>query len=200
MPDFDIRKQTIHILNAWGKSLVKDLRKAINDAVKADGGGQSSSLAGDATYQVTDEGGNINFKLFFTGKGKKYWDYADKGVDGTEKSHGSKYKFKKKNLNQKAMLAFIDKRHFKIELTDRRKKRIKAVRTKGIRQQYKKLSILDKKKSLAFILGRSIAKKGLEPMRFMEKVITNERISELKEMLIPVIKEGYILDIKNSFQ
>ena len=192
----EIEKQIVHVFNAWGKTLVRDTKRAIDRAIAADGGGQNSKLAGSVNYKVLNQGGVISFQLTMN----EYWKFQDKGVDGTKVKHGSPYKFKKGNINQRAMLNFINARHFKIELSTRRQKTLKGIRTKGIRQGAKKLSIDQAKKSLAFVLGRSIAQKGITPKRFMEKVITTERLDELKEMLKPLIRDLFVLEIKSALQ
>jgi hypothetical protein len=192
----ELEKQIIHVFNAWGKTLVRDTKKAIDTAMAADGGGQASKLSGSVNYKVLNEGGVISFSLTMN----DYWKFQDSGVDGTQVKHGSKYKFTKKNLNQKSMLGFINARHFKIELSTRRKKVLKGIRTKGIRQGAKQLTIDQAKKSLAFILGRSIAKKGIKPKKFMDKVITDERMNELKQMLAPLIRDAFVLEIKSALQ
>lgn len=184
----------IEVFNIWGKDLVEDTKTAIDTAISADGGGQTSNLSGSVNYKVLNQGGNISFQLTMN----DYWDYQDKGVNGTDVNHGSKYKFKGKNINQKAILAFVTARHMKIELTPKNKELNKSLRTKGIRQQHKKLSIEQRKKTLAFIIGRSVAKKGIEPLRFMEKVITQDRLDQLKAMLAPVIKDEFLLEIESA--
>lgn len=182
----------IEVFNIWGEELVKDTQTAIDSAIATDGGGQNSALSGSVNYKVLNTGGKISFQLTMN----DYWKFKDQGVDGTEVSHGSKFKFKGKNISQKAMLKFIDARHIKIELSARTKGINKSIRTKGIRQQHKKLKIQDAKKSLAFIIGASVAKKGIGPLHFMNKVLTQERFDKLKAMLAPVIKNEFILELK----
>lgn len=194
MAEFDIAKQIVHVFNAWGKTLVKDTKTAINKAIVADGGGQTSKLSGSVNYKVINQSGVISFQLTMN----DYWKFVDKGVNGTQISHGSPYKFKGKNLNQKAMLNFINARHFKIELNTKTKGINKSIRNKGIRQGHKKLSIDQAKKTTAFLIGRSIAKKGINPLRFMDDVITQERLSELKDMLKPLIKEQIVFTINSD--
>lgn len=196
----EIENKIIEIFNVWGEKLYQDTFNAINSEIAADGGGQTSSLASDLDFQVLNENGKISFQLFFKGNGANYWKFVNKGVDGTQLKHGSPYAFKKKNLSQKAMLAFIDKRHFKIELNTKTKSLNKKIKTKGIRQQHKTLSILAQKKTVAFLIGRSIAKKGIEPKPFLNKVVTRDRLEQLKKMLAPVIKEHFILEIKESLK
>lgn len=195
----ELDKQIIHVFNAWGKTLRRDTQKAIDRAIAADGGGQTSKLSGAVDYRVLNNNGVISFSLFFL-DGYEYWKFQDSGVDGTQVKHGSKYKFTKKNLSQKAMLNFIDRRHFKIELSTRRQKVLKGLRGKGIRKTESKLSYDKAKKNLAFLMGRSIAKKGIKPKKFMDKVITDERMNELKQMLAPLIRDAFVLEIKSALQ
>lgn len=150
-----LNDKIIEVFNIWGAELVEDTKSAIDAAIAADGGGQGSKLSGSVNYKVLNTGGKISFSLTMN----DYWKFQDKGVDGTEKSHGSEYKFKGKNISQKAMLKFIDSRHIKIELTPKTKELNKSLRNKGIRKAYKKLSIDKAKKTLAFLIGRSVAKK-----------------------------------------
>lgn len=112
-----------------------------------------------------------------------YWKFVDSGVNGTEKKRGSEYSFKKKNLSQTAMLDFIKRSGiteyktpdgkviFSTKLSKLRKKKIKSVKNKGIKKAYKQLSELQKRKTLAFLLGRNIAKKGIAPTSFVDEGI-----------------------------
>lgn len=184
----------IEVFNIWGENLVKDTKAEIDKAIAADGGGQNSKLSGSVNYKVLNTNGKISFQLTMN----DYWKFQDQGVDGTQVSHGSKFKFKGKNLPKKAMLNFIDSRHIKIDLTTRTKGINKSIRTKGIRQQHKALSIAKAKDTVAFLIGRSISKKGIKPLHFIDKVITPQRLNELKEMLKPVIKEEFLLEFKQA--
>lgn len=189
-----IESRIIDVFEVWGEMLVADAKRIIDASITADGGGQNSKLSGSVNYKVFNQNGKISFQLTMN----DYWKFQDKGVDGTAISHGSEFKFKGKNINQKAMLAFVNARHMKIELSENKKTLNKSIRTKGIRQQHKKLSIEQGKKSLAFIIGASVAKKGIKPLHFMDKIITPDRITELKTMLAPIIKEQFILEIKDG--
>lgn len=191
-----LNNQIITVFNRWGVKLVRDTKKAIDDAIAADGGGQNSNLSGSVDYKVLSKGNEIWFQLTMN----DYWKFVNEGVDGTKKNWGSKYRFKGKNINQKAVLNFIKKRHINIELSQSRKTTIKSIKTKGIRQQYKKMSLDAKRKNLAFVIGKSIAEKGLEPTHFWEEVYNEERKNELKTMLKPLIEKSYILDIKSALE
>lgn len=200
----ELEKQIVHVFNAWGKTLVRDTKKAIDTAIAADGGGQTSKLSGSVNYKVINEGVVISFSLMMN----DYWKFQDSGVDGTEVKHGSKYKFKQrldKRGNQKpvnigAIENFIKARHIKIELSAKKKALNKSLRTKGIRQRHKQLSFDEARKSAAYAMGVDIAKKGIKPKKFMDKVITDERMNELKQMLAPLIRDAFVLEIKSALQ
>jgi hypothetical protein len=51
---------------------------------------------------------------------------------------------------------------------------------------------------VSWLFAKSIGKKGIKPRPFMNKVITQDRIERLKQMLRPVIKRQFILDIKKD--
>jgi len=191
-----LNNQIITVFNRWGVKLVRDTKKAIDDAIANDGGGQNSNLSGSVDYKVLSKGNEIWFQLTMN----DYWKFVDKGVDGTKQSWGSKYKFKGKNINQQAVLKFIKKRHLRIEISQSRKTSIKGVKNKGIKKAYKQMSLDAKRRSLAFVIGKSIAEKGLKPTHFMDEVITEERKNELKTMLKPLIEKSYILDIKSALE
>lgn len=192
----EIENRIIEVFNIWGQSLVEDSRSIIDQAIQADGGGQSSKLSGSGKYKVLNSNGVVSFEFFF--EGSPYWKFADKGVDGTEVKHSSPYKFKKKNIDQKAAIAFIKSRHFKIELSTKAKANIKSLKNKTVRKSIKQISYDKALKGLAFVVGRSISKKGIKPAHFMDKIITPSRIDELKKMLAPVIRNQFIIDIKNE--
>lgn len=189
----------IEVFDKWGKDLVDDAKAIIDKSIAADGGGQTSKLSGSVDFKVFSDNDRVTFQLTMS----DYWKFQDKGVDGTEVSHGSKFKFKRR-LNKYGkqkpvggMLDFIESRHIKIELSPRKKGLNKSLKTKGIRQQHKKLSIKQAKESAAYAIGVSVAKKGIKPLHFMDKIITPDRLNQLKEMLKPVIRNEFILEINS---
>lgn len=196
MPELD--NKIIEVFEKWGQYLVEKSRRIIDAAIKADGGGQTSKLSGSGKYRILNSNGNISFEFYF--EGSPYWKFVDKGVDGTETKHGSPYAFKKKNIDPKAALAFVKARHFKVELSTNKQKKLKSIQDKKLRRETKSLSYDQKLKSLAFIVGRDIAKHGIRPTHFMDKIITKQEIEGLKKMLVPVLRDQFVLQIKNELQ
>ena len=192
----ELENKIIEVLTIWGEDLVNDAKQIIDASIKADGGGQTSSLSGSVNYKVLNQGGKITFQLTMN----DYWKFQDKGVDGTKVSQGSEYKFKKKYINLGAALKFVKARHLKFELSVNTKAQLKGLKNKTVKKGIKQLAVESKQKSMMFAIARSVAEKGIKPLKFMDKIITQERMNKLKQMLAPVIKQQFILEIKKELQ
>lgn len=175
----DLEDKIIKVLTIWGEDLVNDTKAEIDKLFK-DGGGQTSDLSGSVNYKVLNQGGSITFQLTMN----DYWKFVEagrkKGARGVPLDVLSKQWQNSKNINATTILKEI---------------RIKA----GIKSKAK--SNYDKDvKTLAFLIQRSIKKKGIKPRPFMDKVITQQRMDKLKAMLAPVIKQHFVLEIKKELQ
>ena len=49
---------------------------------------------------------------------------------------------------------------------------------------------------LSWLMAKSIGKKGIKPNPFYKKVVNDERMDDLKQMLAPIIKKQFLLEIK----
>lgn len=192
----ELEKHIIDVFNAWGKTLVKDMKKAIHEIKDSKGrsinhgGGQSTRLEGSVDYKTINTGGVITFQLIMD----KHWKNVEDGRGANKKPPPSSAieKFiRQKNLPVDKILLDINLRH-----------RGQGKSLNGMKITKRSLKSLegrdnfDKKvKTLSWLIARSIGKKGIEPRPFINKVITQERLTELKEMLAPVIKNQFILDI-----
>lgn len=96
-----------------------------------------------------------------------YAKFVDKGVSGTKIKYDTPYKFTKRNINQQAMLDFI--------------------RDRGIQPEGK-----ETREQIAFLMGASIASKGLKPTHFVDEAIGKKEIEDLKKK----IKKGILNGLK----
>lgn len=136
-----------------------------------------------------------------------YYTFVDKGVDGTAKKHGSPYKFKKKNINQKAMLKDIANRGitkykkkdgtvvFDTALSVQRKKEIKGLKTKGLRKKAKGLSLQKRRNTLAFLLGRGIAKYGIKPTHFIDEAFKGGILDDLTTDISTALGRDILIEL-----
>lgn len=149
----------------------------------------------------------ISFELYM----EDYWKFVDEGVDGTVRKFGSQFKFKKKNINQRAALDFIAARGIS-QWKDKSGKVIfdvkaKAVRTKSIKgfgvastKQLKKSRTEDRLKTLAFLVGRSISRRGVKPTNFYSDVITKEWKADFTKRVSVALKQDVTIVFKDIIE
>ena len=120
-----------------------------------------------------------------------YWKFVDEGVNGTRGRQGSPFTFKKKNINQMAMLEFIANRGISAGRIATHYKN-----SKGDMVRRKNPLPGDKaRKTLAFLIGRSMALNGVKPTHFYTNVINDE----WKADFIKRIADAFGDDINTSF-
>jgi len=96
-----------------------------------------------------------------------YWDRLNKGVNGTAKSWGSPYSFDSMGLN------------------DEFRNRIKTwTRDRGIVPREPEMSQDD----LAYVIAKSVRKKGVMPVPFMDEGFSEEAIKDLADRLGKTVK------------
>lgn len=175
----ELENKIIEVLTIWGEDLVNDTKAEI-DKIFSDGGGQASDLSGSVNYKVLNRNGIVTFQLTMNDYYKFVEAGRKKGARGVPIDVLSKQWQNSKNINAVTVLKEIN---------------IKA----GIKS--KKTIPYDKAaKTLAFLIQRSIKKKGIKPRPFLNKVLTDDRMNKLKQMLAPVIKQQFILEIKKELQ
>jgi hypothetical protein len=129
----------------------------------------------------------FNQSLILEIKMEEYWKFVDRGVDGTQVSHGSPYKFKSgKTLPSQPMLRHIANRGEKYD---------PIVSQMIAKRKRKPLSRDKARKSLAFALGVNIRRRGIKPTNFASDVF--EKIEVMGEkMMSDFLKRKIELEIK----
>ena len=149
-------------LEKLGVLLISGLRQSMIDEYKKVYPNRTSSLSfaqsidpSDIDIQVSEATATLTFKMDMLGK------FIDKGVKGTQNVNApnSPFQFKKKNLPKSVREGIVRDGGFK-----------------GIKN--------DKEaKSLAFLIGRSIMKKGIKPIPFFTNYVDNEFREQVNEEL-----------------
>lgn len=83
-------------------------------------------------------------------------------------------------------------------LSNRRKKLIRGLKHKKLKKAVKQISKEKLRKSLAFLIGRKIATKGIEPTHFVKKVMTQELIDNLRRDIQKSARKDIIVEIKSQ--
>lgn len=127
----------------------------------------------------------------------EYWKFVNEGVNGTQNKVGSPFSFKKKNLKTGAMLKHIANRGeylnpIAVDIANYRKD------SKGLKVKRNKPLPIDKaRKSLAFLLGRNISKKGIKPTHFADEVVSGELRLEFQKELSMAVGRNIKIEIQS---
>lgn len=156
--------------------MVNDMKAEIHSIVTS-GGGQATDLEESLDESSVEVLGNGN--VVVTLRMADYWKFFEKGR-GAGKMPPSK-----------PIEDWIKSRGLKVELTIKKKPR-----KRGISKVQRTLSYDKKVRGLAFVIRRSIGKKGIKPRPFFDKVFNQGRVNQLKEMLAPVMREEFIIELK----
>lgn len=124
-----------------------------------------------------------------------YYEFIDEGVSGwaNEKKNTGRFKFKKNGrpIPREAILSFMRNRGIVYDgyQDDKKKKGVKS-----------KQSIKDKLNQLAYIIGRSIKRKGTEGVPFYSSVMTEDFFKSFETNFLDVYGDKVLNDIEFVFK
>lgn len=180
----NIDEQIIALFNEFGISIAEDLKESAVQALAEGGRKNPQTIKLDFKLNPATNGKDVAISIQATNgeRGVNYWIFLEKGrTPGAKRLPADVLGKKWQNQNN------IDPR----PILKRFSKKLK----KG----GKELSFDKAAKSFSFLLQRSIYKKGIKPKPFVDRVINDGRVEELKQRLIPLLGEKFkltIMDIK----
>jgi hypothetical protein len=124
-----------------------------------------------------------------------YYEFIDEGVSGwqNQKKNTGRFKFKKNGrpIPREAILSFMRNRGIVYDgfQDDKKKKGVKS-----------KQSIKDKLNQLAYIIGRSIKRKGTEGVPFYSSVMTEDFFKSFETNFLDVYGDKVLNDIEFIFK
>lgn len=126
----------------------------------------------------------------------KYGKFVNEGVNGTQQGRGSRFSFKKKNLAEGVMLKHIATRGERLnpivnDIAQHYKDKNGVTKTRK-----KPLPLPKARKSLAFLMGRNIAKKGLAPTNFIEEGLESGVMDAIKVELHKSVGREIKIELK----
>jgi len=166
--------------------LIADLRESLIRVNRDQPGDLLQSV--DAFVKVNSN--NVSFELVMN----DYWKFVDEGVDGTQKSVGSQFKYKKngKRIPLDAMKKFIASHGYapkQLKKTDKKVKR--------------KTKTIDRQKafnSFAFAIGVNLKKFGVKPTHFFTDVINDDLKKRLTKDITLALKKDIEVDFTTTFK
>jgi len=158
-------EHTKKAIKAYQADIINRARK--NLSKKNASGALSKSL--EATkIKETDN------KFSFGVDGLEYGEYVDKGVSGIKKKYATKYSYKSKMPPPSKLDKWTVRR--------------------GIAPRDAKGRFINRK-SLQFLIARSIYNNGLKPSHFMTNALNDS-----EKVMMPLIQEAMIKDLENSIE
>ena len=124
-----------------------------------------------------------------------YYEFIDEGVSGwqNQKKNTGRFKFKKNGrpIPREAILSFMRNRGIVYDgfQDDKKKKGVKS-----------RQSIKDKLNQLAYIIGRSIKRKGTEGVPFYSSVMTDDFFKSFETNFLDVYGDKVLNDIEFVFK
>jgi len=161
----------------FGDKLAKDLNESLNEALKRGGSNnvQEAALNFEPKYIV--ENGSVQVQIIAS---DVYWKYIEYGRKPGKMPPPSKLG-KKWQVSQG-----IDPRKVMYEIN---------LKSKGLKKQSKKLTYDRASKQLAFIIARSIGKKGLKPRPYLYNVIDDGRVTAFAETIAKILSKDITLQL-----
>lgn len=159
------------VLDKFGGYIVETLHKNLG-IHRATG-----DLATSITFDVQNLGTSFRFRLSLL----DYYKYIDEG-----RKPGGKFP------PPPVILEWMG--YKRLQVADKSVKSI--VRTKGAHKTAAAISI-SKTKSLAYLIGRKIAKKGIAPTNFYSSVVNDELLNNLRSDLSKAFKRDIIVQFAN---
>lgn len=132
----------------------------------------TGNIADDLTFTVEEVPGSYILSIGYPPESNaaKYYDFVNKGVSGVQNPTASPYAFKTINPSKKHVKAIEDwllLGKSKVQATD-------VARYSPSRQESKSIGFrqVDDSKSLAYVIARSIKKKGIKATNFFDDAIS----------------------------
>ena len=167
------------LLTEFGKELSSDLEVSLVKALKDGGSKNPQAPKLNFKEKAYIEGDGVSMDIIASGE---YWQFIESGrKKGARKLPADVVGKKWQNANG------IDPRKVLIELRLKKNPKLK-IRKRTL--NYDKSA-----KSLSFIIQRSIFNKGIRPKPFVDRVVKDGRINDLKTDLKAILGREYKLEI-----
>tara|TARA_R100001510_G_C7645382_1_gene202771 strand:- start:1364 stop:1903 length:540 start_codon:yes stop_codon:yes gene_type:complete len=176
-------KNTIQALQKLGTNVVKEGRSILKRKKKTT---SPNTLFNEFDYLVTNTGETVTLEFVF-GKAEDYWQFVDEGVKGVggfkgsgrARGQGSPFKFSNKMPPRRA----IDK----------------WIVTKPLKAGRDERGRFVSRKSLAFLIQRSIYQRGLERTQFFSRPFT-EQLDKQTDNITKAFADDIEIALEQAFK
>lgn len=179
------------VFREWGKESALELKEEAEAALQRGGRTNPNTVSLEFKEILsTTSDGNVQLEIVARRKGQpvKYWKAIEEGRKPGKQPPSDvfgKTWQNEQNIDARVVLLQIQARKKGLQTPNRKFKRLK-----------KTLDYDKAVKQLQFIIAKSIGKKGIKPKPYLGKVLTDERVRELRTKLTPLLGEKFKLIIK----
>ena len=156
-------------LGKWVNERIKVAREKL-DEPKGTNPSRDSNATGSLRNSISPEIEAIGNKVVVDVMANDYWDRLNSGVNGVYRNFGAKYSFETL-LTPTRFIQDIER----------------WIRDRDIVPREPEMS----RQQLALVIARSVKKKGVEPVPFMDEAFSDEAIKELADRLGKEIKINF---------
>jgi hypothetical protein len=172
----DQQNELYDSLTDYWQKIVDDLVKSLYDVGRVASGATAQSIGAlnPMPITLTSTGFKVQISM------PKYYQFIDEGVSGTKNNTNiSRFKYKTKLPNISAIRKFMVNRGIN-DFSDIKSKRGYKPKntTSGKRRDAEEI-----RKSIAYVIARSIFENGVEPTNFYSNVINDQELIEFERQL-----------------
>lgn len=168
--NFEPQNPVQKVLGEWVMERIQ-VAQAKLDEPKGTNPSRSSNATGSLRNSIAPETETIGNKIVVDVMANDYWDRLNSGVNGVFRNFGAKYSFE----------TLITPRRF-IEDIER------WIRDRGIVPREPEMS----RQQLAVIISKSVKRKGIEAVPFMDEAFSSDAVKQLADRLTKEIKINFI--------
>lgn len=178
------------VLNKFGNRIVKDLRENLDIERHV----ASGSLSDSIVFEIIPDANGVTYEFLL--KLNEYYKFVDKGVRGSKQSvlaPNSPYQFKGLNIKKGVVLGWMKQRNITLAAKTKTSPSGHKVSTTAAKKAAK-----PKDTALAYIIGRSIATRGLITTNFYSSVINDDTLKQLTEALRQALKKDVLVTMAQN--
>lgn len=159
-------------------------------------GSVSKGNLSDIVTTTTKAGSKITIRIGYDKRNpaNKYYDFINKGVNGTLVKHGSEYSFKNIGVSKAFLKSLMSWKKFNVRAN---KNEDQSKSKSGL--QKKRQSVTDAKESSAYGLGVYIKRNGIKPIHFFDKPAAKFFGNSFIKGLSKELGKDLKVNIKNDF-
>jgi hypothetical protein len=127
--------------------------------------------------------------------GNDYAAFVDRGVSGTRRKYNSPFSFKKETVSpdfQKSLMKWISKVGVPIQS--------RYSQTRDLTKTQRKKAQIDEKSKMAYAMGVSIKRKGIEPTLFIQNAISEQVINDYAQALSQALGRQIVTVMANNIK